>query len=157
MAEAGDLIDIDICNVCQNSSDQYFYTIIGCIEDILLDDKFVQLHSNFMEKYWTYFDAGDENKFVYSDIFKKYNETIEKYIENQLTEKIENFDMNSLEEELKKRRNELDGEIFEILTTFTDFLAFKEKFMDYKAMKEGKVMDLSQHFIISKYTVETAF
>ncbi|KAB0797290.1 hypothetical protein PPYR_08284 [Photinus pyralis] len=157
MAESGDLIDIDISNECQNSSDQYFYNIIGCIEDILLDDRFVQLHSNFMEQYWIHFEEQDENKFIYSDIFRKYNETIEKYIEDQLMKQVDNFDMNRLEEELKKRENELDGEIFEILSTFTNFLAFKEKFLDYKAMKEGKVMDLSKHFIISKYEAETAF
>lgn len=57
----------------------------------------------------------------------------------------------------RKRQNELEGEIFEILSTFTDFLAFKEKFLDYKAMKEGKVMDLSKEFVICKYTNETAF
>ena len=34
------------------------------------------------------------------------------------------------------RREELDGEVFEILLTFSDFLSFKEMFIDYKAVSE---------------------
>lgn len=94
-------MEINYSNVCQDSSDQYFYTIIGCIEDILMDAKFIELHNNFMEQYWPHFEDSEENKFVYTDIFKKYNDTIEKYIEDQLSKTIENFDMNKLEEELK--------------------------------------------------------
>ena len=38
------------------------------------------------------------------------------------------------------RRDELDGEVFEILLTFSDFLSFKEMFVDYKAVSR---LDLS--------------
>lgn len=93
--------DLDFSNVCEDSSDKYFYAIIGCIEDILLDENFVQLHSTFMEQYWTYFDDNEENKFIYSDIFRNYQETIEKYIEEQLIKHIKNFHMSHLENELK--------------------------------------------------------
>jgi ADP-ribosylation factor 2-binding protein len=34
----------------------------------------------------------------------------------------------------RTRRNELDGEVFEMLFTFSDFTAFKEMFLDYKAV-----------------------
>ena len=34
----------------------------------------------------------------------------------------------------RMRRDELDGEVFEILLTFSDFLSFKEMFIDYKAV-----------------------
>ncbi|EGI69431.1 ADP-ribosylation factor-like protein 2-binding protein [Acromyrmex echinatior] len=43
----------------------------------------------------------------------------------------------------KQKQTELEGEVFEVLSTITDFLAFKEMFLDYRAMKEGKVADLS--------------
>ena len=32
------------------------------------------------------------------------------------------------------RKDELEGEVFEMLLTFTDFLAFKEMFLDYRAV-----------------------
>ena len=36
---------------------------------------------------------------------------------------------------LRARRKHLEGEIFEILLTFTDFLVFKELILDYKAVR----------------------
>jgi len=39
--------------------------------------------------------------------------------------------------DLELRRAELDGEVFEMLFTLTDFLAFKEMFVDYKVMKQS--------------------
>lgn len=37
----------------------------------------------------------------------------------------------------RKRQNELDGEIFEIIATFSDFIAFKNMFLDYKNVSFG--------------------
>lgn len=37
-------------------------------------------------------------------------------------------------EYFRNRKNELDGEIFELLLTFSDFLTFKEMILDYKAV-----------------------
>ena len=34
----------------------------------------------------------------------------------------------------RARRKHLDGEVFEMLLTFTDFVAFKELILDYKAV-----------------------
>ncbi|GLH04638.1 Protein of unknown function [Gryllus bimaculatus] len=48
-----------------------------------------------------------------------------------------------------ERKDELDGEVFEILDTFSDFMAFKEMFLDYKAIKEGTVEDLSKDIVVS--------
>jgi ADP-ribosylation factor 2-binding protein len=34
----------------------------------------------------------------------------------------------------RERKDELDGEIFEMLLTFSDFMTFKEMFLDFKAV-----------------------
>lgn len=34
----------------------------------------------------------------------------------------------------RERKDELDGEIFEMLNTFSDFVTFKEMFLDYRAV-----------------------
>lgn len=34
----------------------------------------------------------------------------------------------------RKRQYDLDGEVFEMLSTFTDFIAFKEMCLDYRAV-----------------------
>lgn len=120
-----------------------FDETIGHIEDVLMDPKFQELQRNFMEKYWNEFDDTEENKLVYMDIFKEYTDVVEKYIENYLKKNIEDFSMESFISQLQDRKDDLDGEVFEILFTFSDFLVFKEMFLDYKAMKEGKVEDLA--------------
>jgi ADP-ribosylation factor 2-binding protein len=43
--------------------------------------------------------------------------------------------------ELELRKTELEGEVFEMLFTLTDFLAFKEMFVDYKIMKQSGALD----------------
>jgi len=37
---------------------------------------------------------------------------------------------------LRARRKHLEGEVFEMLLTFTDFVAFKELVLDYKAVSK---------------------
>ena len=43
--------------------------------------------------------------------------------------------------ELESRRADLDGEVFDLLFTLTDFLAFKEMMIDYKVMKNSGALD----------------
>lgn len=66
----------------------------------------------------------------------------------------------------------MDGEVFEILATFLDFVQFKSMFLDYKKvkstwwllhvnlqflnlfqMKEGRFADFSKDFSITKYSM----
>ncbi|KAJ8961180.1 hypothetical protein NQ318_008861 [Aromia moschata] len=143
--------ELNISNVCTDQSDKYFAQVIGCIEGIIIDEEFINLRNKFMDKYWREFDTDEENKLVYMDIFKNYITTVEAFIEERLSKCIRGFDMDVFEFELEKRKNELDGEIFEILTTFSDFRAFKSMFLDYKAMKEGTALDFSREVSITKY------
>lgn len=149
--------DLNITHSCsEDAAERQFIQVIGCIEELVIDEKFLKLLSSFMDEHWTEFDDSDENKLIYMDIFEKYNAVIEKYIDEQLTKRIPGFNMNKFEEDLRfqietiyfvlngllttlfcrLRQNELDGEIFEILSTFTDFLAFKLMFLDYKAVSK---------------------
>ena len=43
--------------------------------------------------------------------------------------------------ELEQKRSELDGEVFEMLFTLTDFLAFKEMMIDFKLMRDSGALD----------------
>ncbi|XP_065163673.1 ADP-ribosylation factor-like protein 2-binding protein [Atheta coriaria] len=116
-----------------------------------MDTEFLDMHGAFMEKHWHEFEDTEENKFSYTDIFNEYIETVEKYLENELTNRVQHFKMSEFEQELKTRQNDLEGEIFEILATFSDFCAFKTMFIDYKNMKEGKTIDFSSDLCVSKY------
>ncbi|XP_069674963.1 ADP-ribosylation factor-like protein 2-binding protein [Periplaneta americana] len=141
--------DLEIITSQSSADDSFFDLIIGHIEDILMEDNFQELQKSFMEKYWHEFDDDEENKLCYMDIFKEYTDVIERHIETHLMTKIPNFSMDEFIEHLQTRKNELDGEVFEILFTFSDFLAFKEMFLDYKAVKNGTVEDLSKDICIT--------
>ncbi|CAK9799210.1 ADP-ribosylation factor-like protein 2-binding protein [Anthophora quadrimaculata] len=120
-----------------------FDEIIGHIEDILLEDEFHAIQKKFLENYWNVFEPIEENKLIYTDIFNEYNKAVENYIVNHLQQSMPHFSIDQFLEYLNIKHNELEGEVFEVLSTFTDFIAFKEMFLDYRAVKEGKVQDLS--------------
>ncbi|KAK1120002.1 hypothetical protein K0M31_012732 [Melipona bicolor] len=123
--------------------DKLFDEIIGHIEDILLEDDFHAIQRKFLDNYWDVFEPAEENKLIYTNIFNEYNKAVENYIVNYLQKVIPHFNINTFLEHLNNKQNELEGEVFEVLSTFTDFMSFKEMFLDYRAMKEGKVQDLS--------------
>ncbi|XP_008309354.1 ADP-ribosylation factor-like protein 2-binding protein [Cynoglossus semilaevis] len=127
--------------VISSSTDAAFDSVIGCIEDIIMEEEFQQLQQTFMEKYYQEFDDSDENKLSYTPIFKEYVDLLEKHLERQLVERIPGFHMNTFIELLMRHKEETDGDIFDMLLTFTDFMAFKEMFLEYRAEKEGRGLD----------------
>uniref|UniRef100_A0A5F8GMC8 ADP-ribosylation factor-like protein 2-binding protein n=1 Tax=Monodelphis domestica TaxID=13616 RepID=A0A5F8GMC8_MONDO len=74
---------------------------------------------------------------------------MEKYIEEQLLERIPGFNMATFTTTLQQHKDEVAGDIFDMLLTFTDFLAFKEMFLDYRAEKEGRSLDLSSGLVVT--------
>merc|ERR550532_2136032 len=129
--------------ILDDQAETAFDQIVGAIEDIVVDDRFQDLQTDLLEKHFHHFDNSEENKLIYTDIFNEYTVEIEKYIEAALVQKIPNFHMDIFLEELKEKRNELDGDIFEMLYTLSDFMAFKEMFVDYSMMKRSPDCDLS--------------
>ena len=57
--------------------------------------------------------------------------------------------MESFLSHLSRQRKDLEGEIFEMLLTFTDFEAFKEMMVDYRNEKEGRGIDLSDGICVT--------
>merc|ERR1712059_153072 len=116
---------------------------MGAIEDIVIDDSFQELQNDILEKYFHHFDSLEENKLVYTDIYREYTGEIEKYIEAELVQKLPGFRMDDFLVELTDRREQLNGDVFEMLYTLSDFLAFKDLFVDYSLMKRSPCPDLS--------------
>ncbi|XP_014680801.1 PREDICTED: ADP-ribosylation factor-like protein 2-binding protein isoform X2 [Priapulus caudatus] len=119
------------------------------MEDIIIDERFRQLQTTFMEEHYREFDDSEENKFSYTDIFRAYNTLLENFIQESLIQRLPNFSMADFIRQLQMRRDELDGEVFEILLSFSDFLAFKEAILDFKSAKEGRTVDLSSGISIT--------
>ncbi|XP_064610792.1 ADP-ribosylation factor-like protein 2-binding protein [Liolophura sinensis] len=148
--------DEDFATSCSSDVDTTFDMTIGHIEDIIMDEEFQAMQTDFMEKYYQNFVDTEENKFIYTDIQKEYTQLIERRLEQELLQRIPGFNMAEFTRQLITRKNELEGEIFEILLTFTDFMAFKEMFLDYKAEKEGRVVDFSDGILVTPLAKDSA-
>ncbi|XP_043937334.1 ADP-ribosylation factor-like protein 2-binding protein isoform X2 [Protopterus annectens] len=145
-------LEEDFAVSVSSAADTEFDLVIGHIEDIIMGDEFQELQRNFMDSYYMEFEDTEENKLSYTSIFKEYIDLLEKYIEHQLLERIPGFNMNSFTKSLQHHKDEIAGDIFEMLLTFTDFLAFKEMFLDYRAEKEGRSLDLSSGFVVTSFS-----
>ena len=63
-----------------SNEDNWFDDTVGILQEILLDEKFEMIQKNFFNENCMHFEATEENKLIYMDIFKKYQVTIETYI-----------------------------------------------------------------------------
>ncbi|XP_037370701.1 ADP-ribosylation factor-like protein 2-binding protein [Talpa occidentalis] len=132
-----------------SASEAEFDAVIGCIEDIIMDTEFQVLQRSFMDSYYQEFEDTEENKLSYLLIFNEYLSLVEKYIEEELLRRVPRFNMAAFTTTLRQRKDEVTDDIFDMLLTFTDFLAFKEMFLDYKAEKEGRGLDLSTGLVVT--------
>ncbi|XP_055796290.1 ADP-ribosylation factor-like protein 2-binding protein [Salvelinus fontinalis] len=146
-----EMVDLDEENFAvsnSSDSDAAFDAVIGSIEDIIMEDDFQHMQQSFMEKHYLEFDDSEENKLTYTPIFNEYIELLEKQLEQQLMERIPGFNMTTFTQLLKQHKDEVSGDIFDMLLTFTDFMVFKEMFIDYRAEREGRGLDLSDGLVV---------
>ncbi|KAM7147067.1 ADP-ribosylation factor-like protein 2-binding protein isoform 2-T2 [Macrochelys suwanniensis] len=130
-------------------SDAEFDAVVGYLEDIIMDDDFQLIQRSFMDNHYREFEDTEENKLIYTSIFNEYICLVEKYIEEKLLDRIPGFSMAAFTMSLQQHKDEMAGDIFDMLLTFTDFLAFKEMFLDYRAEKEGRGLDLSSGLVVT--------
>ncbi len=99
-------------------------------------------------------DAGEsENKLEYTEVFGEYTSSVEDFIESELGRRLDGFDMRSFLRELERRGREggsrPEGEVFEMLHTLTDFVAFKEMMVDFRRMRDAGAADMaSEHLTV---------
>lgn len=120
--------------------------LVGHIENIILSDEFVALRESFMHEHCHKFEDAEENKLEYTDIFTQYTKLIEGHIERELSSREKGFNMNAFQELISKSEA-VDGEVFDLLLTFTDFLSFKDAMLEAKKSTEdgsARLQDLLQ-------------
>lgn len=66
-------------------------------------------------------------------IFQQYVDTIERYIETQL----QDINFQEFSEMIQKRPDEIDGPLFEMLLSFSEFPTFKEMMLAHKNQTQG--------------------
>jgi len=135
-------------------ADKKFDTTVGHIEDIIMEERFQTIQHEFKEKYYHHFTDEEENKLIYMDIFKEYVALVENYIQEELKKRISGFSMEEFTKSLENRHDQIGGDILDMLLSFTDFMTFKEMFLEYKSRKEGTGMDFSDLLTITSTTSE---
>ncbi|GAB6020777.1 ADP-ribosylation factor-like protein 2-binding protein [Chamberlinius hualienensis] len=113
-----------------------FDQTVGHIEDIIISVEMEMMVKEFLDKHYMVFEELGDNKLEYMTIFQEYQVLIEKYLESELVKRQPGFSMQAFSAQLtRERQTELEGEVFQILLSLTDFLLFKELMLDYKKEK----------------------
>ena len=138
----GEQMDIDsqdefeISAFGQSLEDDIFDNIVGRLEEIVMSHEFNGIHEEFLKKNCFEFTPGEENKLVYMEIFQKYQNEVEKYI----GEKLRDVKMDQFFEILMRRQNEIDGPLFEMMLSLSDFQVFKDLMISYNS---GEVLEIT--------------
>lgn len=136
---------------CSTAAEDAFDAVIGCILEIIMEEDFQRLQQSFMEQHYLEFNESEENKLIYTSIFNQYVELLEKSLEEKLMRRIPGFNMNIFTELLMQNKEEVPHEICEMFLSFTDFVAFKEMFLSYRAAREGRGVDLSPGLVVTAW------
>lgn len=120
---------------CSNHDDRTnkFDQIVGALEALVLTAEFEQLQDSFCRSHCHHFEATDENKLIYMEIFQNYTASVEEFLEKGLSQAVPGFDMGEFMSMLAERQDELAGEVFDMLLSLSDFSTFKDIMVSYKA------------------------
>ena len=114
-----------------------FDAILIELEVLMMDEALNEQIDEFTRKHSSIFDAGDENKLEYTQLFTDYTAMVETFIENRLGASLASFDMASfcqtLQEKAKHDEGLLDHPALEMLSAYSDFGAFKELMLSARA------------------------
>eukprot|EP00199_Chlamydomonas_sp_CCMP681_P006274 CAMPEP_0119113306 /NCGR_PEP_ID=MMETSP1180-20130426/43483_1 /TAXON_ID=3052 ORGANISM="Chlamydomonas cf sp, Strain CCMP681" /NCGR_SAMPLE_ID=MMETSP1180 /ASSEMBLY_ACC=CAM_ASM_000741 /LENGTH=217 /DNA_ID=CAMNT_0007101287 /DNA_START=129 /DNA_END=782 /DNA_ORIENTATION=+ len=124
-------------NIISNGEDldeetNKFDRIVGALTCILMDSDFEALREDFCRTNCTHFANSDENKLIYTDIFRQYTELVETGIETRLQSAVAGFDMSLFLGMLDTRKDELMSDVFDLLLSLGDFEAFRDIMLEYK-------------------------
>lgn len=111
-----------------------FDEILGELEVLMMDESFNERVDAFTAKHCAQFDAGEENKLVYTTLFSEYTAMLESFIEERLGASVASFDMASFCARVAERCAG-DDELplpLEMLSAYSDFDAFKALMLSAK-------------------------
>jgi len=114
--------------------------ILRELEVLMMDEGLNARVDEFTTKHCDEFEAGEENKLVYTTLFTEYTALIEAYIEEKLGASVQSFDMAGFCATLAERAKG-DEELpppLEMLHSMADFDAFKELMLSAKAGRDAE-------------------
>ncbi|KAJ1444831.1 the ARF-like 2 binding protein BART-domain-containing protein [Pelagophyceae sp. CCMP2097] len=112
--------------------DRHFDALVGALEEILLGDAFAELQTNFCAAHCDVFEDCDENKLEYTPLFTAYAAQTEAHLEAALAAALPGSSMSELMASLDGRRDEITGDVFDLLLGLSDFGEFKAMMIAFK-------------------------
>jgi len=110
-----------------------FDAMVGALQEVVMKEDFQTLLDNFQREHCGHFEDTEENKLIYTDLFKKYSDQIESHIESEMKSQVPGFEMEPFLEQLAARgEGEIDGDIFDLLASLGDFETFKQQMISAK-------------------------
>lgn len=120
--------EFEITGDCeQDAETMKFDEIIGALEEFIMNPEFQEAQEAFCRGNCGEFEDTDENKLVYTDAFDRYTAMLETAMEAHLAATVEGFSMAEFSGMLETRKDELYGDVFDLLTTLSSFDAFKAR------------------------------
>eukprot|EP00389_Voromonas_pontica_P001761 GDKH01002642.1.p1 GENE.GDKH01002642.1~~GDKH01002642.1.p1 ORF type:complete len:196 (-),score=36.22 GDKH01002642.1:207-794(-) len=116
----------------QSPEQHLFDQTVGELEMILMSPEFQEMRDSFVEKNCHVFDANEENKLEYMILFKQYSGMIESHLSEALASRVPGFSMEWFMKYLAESSDDTDNEVFELLASMGDFMAFKELMLSYR-------------------------
>eukprot|EP00472_Partenskyella_glossopodia_P007198 CAMPEP_0197525362 /NCGR_PEP_ID=MMETSP1318-20131121/11442_1 /TAXON_ID=552666 /ORGANISM="Partenskyella glossopodia, Strain RCC365" /LENGTH=164 /DNA_ID=CAMNT_0043078661 /DNA_START=79 /DNA_END=573 /DNA_ORIENTATION=+ len=115
-----------------------FDNTVGALQDILMDAKFCSMQNKFLDENCGHFDPkSDENKFIYTKIFKSYVEMLEKSIHSELKMRVDGYSERKFHKMIKERPEEVTGDVFDMLISLADFKEFRDLMFAHKMSKNN--------------------
>ena len=114
------------------SDDAAFDEAVGVLEEILVGDDLSRAQTAFCRAHAHVFEEGDENKHEYLGLFQDYAALMEAEVEARLQASLAGFDLQNFMAQLAERREEITGDVFDLLLGLSDFAEFKEMMLAYK-------------------------
>ncbi|RXG70497.1 ADP-ribosylation factor-like protein 2-binding protein [Armadillidium vulgare] len=131
-------LEEEIIDQNESSDTVSFDRIMGHLQEIILSEDFVCIRDMFFDDHCKMFEDKEENKLEYTSIFENYVDLVEGYLESELRERNQDFDMSVFLKEIESESNKdcIDSEVVDLLTTFSDFSSFKAAMLEAKKAKE---------------------
>jgi len=127
----------NVCTFCSSSdaASSKFDTIVGHLQDVAISPEFQGLRDGFCDRHCEVFEDTEENKLEYMIAFKEWTSSVEVFLASNLEARMPGFKMAAFVGELTGRQDQIDPELFEMLRSLGDFLAFKQEMLEYKEAK----------------------
>lgn len=137
-----DAVDEDIISDTGDSAKDPFDVAMAELEVLMMDEGLNASVDAFTKEHCGEFEAGEENKLVYTELFNSYTQMVEEYIEKKIGASVASFDMAGFCVMLQQRAQAdealLDHPALEMLFAYSDYEAFKQLML---ATKEGSAVE----------------